>query len=272
MQCISPLTLRREGIIDTVPCGKCNFCLSTKRTDWTFRLNQELKKAESAKFVTLTYNDDQVPTNDTGLHELKKADMQLFFKRLRKQNAQHTQIPVRHYTVGEYGTKTYRPHYHSILFNAHAKVINNLDRLWPSGHIHVGDVTMASIHYVTKYVINRINCCPDRAPPFAIMSRRPGIGANYLTTHTQYHRADQRNYTHINGQLAKLPRYYKDKIFHPWEKQIMAQKTLELTDQQYRDEIERLTNLHDEPFQYYEERRMHKHDNITNKINQLNKI
>lgn len=163
MRCISPLSLRQNGSINVVPCGKCNFCLSSKRDDWSFRLRQELKVSTSASFLTLTYSTDKLPINPSGHLELRKSDCQLFMKRLRKVNS----VPLRFYTVGEYGTRTARPHYHSILFNLDPSVRTQLHQIWQLGNVHVGDVTGASIHYVTKYVINRHQDVYDgREPPF----------------------------------------------------------------------------------------------------------
>ena len=86
MRCISPLSLRQNGSINVVPCGKCNFCLSSKRDDWSFRLRQELKVSTSASFITLTYATEKMPVNSSGLLELRKSDCQAFMKRLRKVN------------------------------------------------------------------------------------------------------------------------------------------------------------------------------------------
>lgn len=165
MRCISPLSLRQNGSINVVPCGKCNFCLSSKRDDWSFRLRQELKVSTSASFITLTYATEKMPVNSSGLLELRKSDCQAFMKRLRKVNS----VPLRFYTVGEYGTRTLRPHYHSILFNIDPEVRNKLHTIWQLGNVHVGDVSAASIHYVTKYVINRhSDIFAGREPPFLL--------------------------------------------------------------------------------------------------------
>lgn len=165
MRCISPLLIRTNGRRDVVPCGRCNFCLEVKRGEWSFRIAQELKRASSAKFVTLTYADNRIPITSTGEMELNKKDVQDFKKRLRKENAKYTADQVRYYTVGEYGTETDRPHYHSILFNVHPSVLMRLQLIWDKGIVHQGNVEIASIHYVTKYVINRIGEYETREPP-----------------------------------------------------------------------------------------------------------
>ena len=49
----------------TVPCGKCRECVSNARHDWFVRLYYEWKRFKllggSTFFITLTYNDDELP-------------------------------------------------------------------------------------------------------------------------------------------------------------------------------------------------------------------
>lgn len=139
-----------KGVL--VPCGKCPACLSNKRNEWSFRLMEEVKRSTSAAFITLTYHPKFVP--DSGV---SKRHVQLFLKRLRKN--QKNGKKIRYYFVAEYGSKTGRPHYHSILFNAEGgeEAIRKAWMLKDSeiGLIHYGKVTEASIRYVTKYVIQK---------------------------------------------------------------------------------------------------------------------
>lgn len=76
-------------------------------------------------------------------------------KRLRY----HAPEKLRYYAIGEYGTNTYRPHYHIILFGLPIQEIHNgiIEKSWNKGHVYVGQVTRASIHYVTKYHVNKGN-------------------------------------------------------------------------------------------------------------------
>lgn len=299
MRCISPILIRRNQQRNYVPCGKCNFCLQNKRADWSFRLNQELKNADTAHFLTLTYDEQTVPQNsETGLLELSKSDVQLFTKRLRKENLTYTDKPLRYYTVGEYGTQTFRPHYHSIMFNLAAPLSNNLDQLWKvprhnamvlAGNTHLGKVEPASIHYVTKYCINREGEYTGREKPFALMSRRPGIGSNYLNTHTNWHLDDARNYTQVNGIKARIPRFYKDKIFaykreETFEeecarlqsrstsvsKENMRAEALRLADEKHWKDFSDMAKFHSDPDYYLEERKRAAHDRIISKVNSQN--
>ena len=178
MECISPINIRNpaeEKQRITVPCGRCLFCLSSKRNEWSFRLWQEVKIAESAVFLTMTYADEHLLWN----HErplLYKPDLQKFIKRMRNFQTRKTKSnkQIRYYAVGEYGTKTKRPHYHMMAFNLHEKLLNEVTQIWDKGHIDIGECNPATIRYLTKYVINRPDMQYKDAPPFALMSKRPG--------------------------------------------------------------------------------------------------
>lgn len=108
--------------LQTVPCGKCIGCRLQRSREWANRCMLELEYHKSAYFVTLTYNDEHVPTvyypdPDTGealpAHTLRKRDFQLFMKRLR---FKFSDQKIRFFACGEYGPETMRPHYHVILF------------------------------------------------------------------------------------------------------------------------------------------------------------
>lgn len=188
-----------------VPCGKCVPCLTRKRKEWIFRLQQEHKASKGALFVTLTYHPKYVP------HEVKKRHLQLFIKRLRKNDRTNT---IRYFAVGEYGTKRCRPHYHLLLFNASLSG-ETVRKSWKFGQVHIGNVTASSIAYCTKYVIQPEQIKTDKQKPFTLMSRAYGIGAAYLTdAMVNWHRSDDRNYTIVNGVKNLLPRYYKLKIWY----------------------------------------------------------
>lgn len=224
MGCWSPINLRSEtqkrlGLKGTsVPCGRCLGCLSKKRQDWTFRMMQELQNATSASFITLTIEDSV--NIDTGEiikpTELDKGSLQRFFKRVRKETKN-----LKYYAVGEYGTKTKRPHYHAIVFNADKEV---LDKKWNEGRTHQGDVRESSIKYVTKYILKK-KVIDDPLKPFAIMSK--GLGKIYLKNAERYHKS---NFTiAISGQgdnARNIPRYYREKIFTKAERELLRQDNL----------------------------------------------
>jgi len=218
MECLSPLRKVIKSRVYWLPCSKCVNCNINRQNSWVFRLQQETKQSKTAYFVTLTYNDENIPktvSKDTGeiINTLRYSDVQKYIKRLRKAQKGSK---IKHYTVGEYGENTKRPHYHQIIFNAEAEKINSS---WGHGHTLSGTVTTSSIRYVTKYMGKRINNTPEGAEkPKNVMSN--GLGKNYLTPEViNHHKEYLINYIVIEGgKKIGLPQYYKDKLFDDTEK------------------------------------------------------
>lgn len=209
----------KEELPILVPCGKCIPCLTTKRQEWIIRLEQEFKYSTSAQFITLTYDQKHMPSD----YALNKKHLQDFMKRLRKRDGTNK---IRYYATGEYGSKSGRPHYHVLLFNTEPELVA---KSWvdskgiPIGIMHIGKVTMSSIAYCTKYIIQPELITRDKQKPFALMSRAYGIGGRYLDDlMVAWHKEDNRNYMIKDGQKVRLPRFYKSKIwYHENEKEIV---------------------------------------------------
>jgi len=206
-----------------VPCGKCAGCMQMKRNSWTFRLLEQEKTAQSSTFLTLTYNNEQIRQSN-GVQTLDKKDLQNYFKRVRKTNEK-----LKYYAVGEYGEKSGRPHYHAIVFNASRTDLRNR---WsanggPIGNVRTDTVTQASIHYVTKYLINNVQFgYTKRLRPFSIMSK--GLGLEYTNLCKKYHKDKMEDVViYAGGTKQKMPRYIKDKIFNPEEQKIISEKNKE---------------------------------------------
>lgn len=212
MECLHPKYIHKQEMV--VPCGNCAFCAATRRSDWATRLHYEAKLHYGSKFVTLTYADAHLIW-DHGNSQLSKPNkngnshLQLWFKRVRKAG-----YKFRYYAVGEYGSKTFRPHYHIIVFgDVPDKVLSGA---WHYGHTHIGKVTQASIMYCLGYLSNGRSwkMRHHRVAPFCLMSRRPGLGANYLSdAMRRWHKSERKNYVLLDGEKRHLPRYYKVKIF-----------------------------------------------------------
>jgi len=174
------------------PCGQCLFCRINQRREWVARLLLEAACHTSNQFVTMTYEESQLPkqiipgrpsVRSVAAHPavasqpgtLSKSDLTRFFKRLRKVGT------FRYYAVGEYGEKLGRPHYHALLFGSDFTT-EELMECWKHGHVHQGDVTAASIAYCVEYLIKYRTKKDDlldlrREPEFGVMSRNPGIGS-----------------------------------------------------------------------------------------------
>lgn len=224
---------------------------------WSFRLQQESHRSDLALFVTLTYDNDHVPITKKKFMTLSKKDVQLFFKRLRKLAwLQNPKAPkIKYYAAGEYGPKTFRPHYHLIIFNADYELI---EQAWTLGDIHYGHLSAASAAYTLKYISkdSTLKYFPgdDRQKEFSLMSKR--LGDNYLTPEViAWHRKlvtqevlnpltgelvqhqtpnlERYNLTVPGGYKIAIPRYYKNKIWTPLESQYIGSQFQTLQEQDY---------------------------------------
>lgn len=245
-RCIAPFYKKDEFKQEymALPCGKCPPCVKRRASGWSFRLVREEERSNSALFVTLTYDTETVPISKKGYMTLDKTDLQKFFKRLRKRCYEK----VVYYAVGEYGSKTQRPHYHIILFNATPNAVENSWKIDnnPIGSIHIGDVTDASIGYTLKYISKKrlipMHANDDRNKEFSLMSK--GIGANYLTKQmVNWHKRklEDRMYCPLkDGKKIAMPRYYKDKIYNEQERKTIAFFMKQKADQMLLEEMAEL--------------------------------
>lgn len=219
--------------------------MKRRTSGWSFRLMKQGEVSESAHFVTLTYDTNNIPVSDNGFMTLRKTDLQKYFKRLRKLNPD---AEIKYYACGEYGGRTMRPHYHIILFNAD---IHHIEEAWSLdkkmlGHIHIGSVSDASIGYTLKYMSkgSKIpqHANDDRQKEFALMSK--GLGKNYLSPQRiQYHKNDIEKRMFVNlkdGKKASMPRYYKDKIYNEEEKKRISKYMEEIQTIKDAETIEKL--------------------------------
>lgn len=244
MKCVNPQWINPhkpigfdDGEPVQVPCGKCLPCLQNRRNDWTFRLEQEHRFSKSAYFVTLTYDQKHMPTDQS----LDVRHLQLYLKRLRKMMGKDK---IRYYAVGEYGSKSGRPHYHLLIFNA---VEEYCRTAWrdikgnPIGIVHIGKVTPASVAYCTKYILQPELKAPEgKKKAFSTMSRAYGIGGRYLSDDmVNWHRGNDANFAMRWNQKVRLPKFYRDKIWYkPEDRDRISRKgkLLTLTNQEKEDQ------------------------------------
>lgn len=102
--------LVNKNYVQVLPCNECDNCYSYKRLLWVERLKHESSYWKYTYFVTLTYNDNHLFSN-----ELNKKDLQNFIKYLRRYLS-FEQENLKFFATGEYGSKNQRPHFHVCLF------------------------------------------------------------------------------------------------------------------------------------------------------------
>lgn len=167
MPCYKPITIRIKGYYNygkyqEVGCGQCIGCRLDRSRKMAIRLEHESQMHQEKCFLTLTYNDANLPW---GVHRptLRPRDTQLFLKKLRKE----VKTKIRFYLCGEYGEKTSRPHYHAILYGFsfpdktyYSKTLKEsqlLNETWGMGDCKIGEVTFESCAYVARYVMAKRN-------------------------------------------------------------------------------------------------------------------
>lgn len=248
-----------------IPCGRCDECRLAKSREWANRLVMEMKYAPSAYFLTLTYDNTHAPPSysvDPGTGDefpvltLRKEHVQKWLKRLRKAFSAHYGSPVpfnaedpstwyddrrvRYYLCGEYGSKTFRPHYHVILFSPSIPdadfttpkgktetgnfYYNSewLNKTWSDedgliGYITYSEVNWNTCAYVARYCLKKrygaesdFYTVHNIEPEFSLQSSRPGIGWQYYMEHP-----DLLQYEYITlgtekeGLKFAPPRYFR---------------------------------------------------------------
>lgn len=230
-----------------IPCGHCVGCRNDQAKMWSNRLLMESLYHSENWFLTLTYDNEHAHFVDytnprTGqffpadtMHQatLDKSDVQKFMKRLRKF---YSEQKIRFYAAGEYGGQTFRPHYHLVLFGLSLNagdfvpfgksetgdeyfVHPDIQHIWNQGFTSIEPANEYTMKYVANYVTKKIGVKPNQwyldqgiEPPFSLMSRKPGIGAQYLEDHPDLVATDHIVIGTPRGMFEfGSPRYFRQK-------------------------------------------------------------
>lgn len=228
-----PLSFRPGAypIAIKIPCGQCIGCRTDRRKEWALRLVHESRLHSQSCFVTLTYGPDSLPRGST----LVKRHVQLWIKKLRRHLEPRK---IRFFAVGEYGDESKRPHYHALIFGwwpSDAQLFSEggghrlytsrtLAALWTHGFSSFGSVTPESCAYTAHYCVKKVTgpLAKDHytrvtrdgemyevIPEFALMSRRPGIGAGFFAGYRD--ELVSSDHALLGGRKLRIPRYY-DKL------------------------------------------------------------
>lgn len=178
--CPRPVSVPYRG---AVPCGQCIPCRINRQRAWAARILLEWTCTEHTSFVTLTYDDRYLPKDSNGTPVLCKKDVQGWLKRVRKVLG-----PLRFFAVGEYGTRTWRPHYHLAVFGPDVALLDEaIPDTWKMGFHTIAEMNESRAMYLAHYCTKKLTqpAVPqlaDREPEFAVMSRRPGLGVPALAS------------------------------------------------------------------------------------------
>ena len=234
-----------------LPCGRCIGCKLSRSISWATRCMHESQLYMDNCFITLTYNDKNIPHD----YSLNHSHFQKFMKRLRKDIYPNK---VRYFMCGEYGDETNRPHYHAILFNYNFQdrvvydesknysISSQLFRLWPLGNHIIAPATFETAAYVARYctkkitgemadkhynrivsdwneVTGEINTWQEvqLEPEYGRMSTKPGIGKDwYKKFKSDCYPSDF--VINTRGYKTPIPKYY-DKLLEQEEPQVLKQ-------------------------------------------------
>jgi len=196
-------------------CGHCSGCTVRRRMDLALRLKHEAYYYEHVWFVTLTYDDENLPEHGS----LRADDMTLFVNKLRQQKLHRNKVKIRYFGVGEYGGTMGRAHYHMILFGPeladkelhyskpdtryHSPEFIQLMGKRPSfeyyksetllkawdnkGHVQLTGVSTATMQYVSKFHIEKVSgylakyhyeVIDEHGEPHAVESENARISRN----------------------------------------------------------------------------------------------
>lgn len=234
-----------------IPCGHCMSCRLKYSKQWATRCVLESEMYPENWFITLTYDDDHHPILDEFIDKngrswindgswngcLEPKDLQLFNKKLREHyRTEHNHIGIRFYGCGEYGTKSWRNHFHEILFNCpistkdlkYYKTTEDgnilytspiFEKLWGNGFVTIAHMNWSTAAYVARYVTKKWTGCDTiehyaikgQIPEFCRMSNRPGIGRPYYELHkNEIYRTDELIMKKWNDKtiIVKPPKYY----------------------------------------------------------------
>lgn len=172
------------------PCGKCVPCLYKRKRVWSHRIILEGFSHAESTFVTLTYNDRNLPADGC----LVPDHLQLWLKRIRRELAPQR---VRFFACGEYGGETWRPHYHLAMFGMQGcsygstnynlrgeteccQSCSRVNETWGFGRVQLAPLTPQSASYIAGYVTKKLGASERPSHlvrEFQRMSLRPGLGA-----------------------------------------------------------------------------------------------
>lgn len=223
-----------------IPCGQCVNCRIQRAADWATRIIKELTQYEHSCFLTLTYDDEHLPSDKS----LNHKDVQEFMMRLRdhasrgivfeqKSSRDKKGSPrrikcdfdvIRYYCCGEYGGRSERPHYHAIMFGCdfydkelykvtkYGNLFRSeyLDKLWKKGGCIIGSVSYESAAYCARYCLKKVtgkdakDHYKGRKPEYAAMSK--GIGKRFFDTFKD--KIYLQDGVVAQGKMRKPPRYF----------------------------------------------------------------
>lgn len=178
------------------------------------------------------------------LNEIPKEKQKEFGYRKYYRKGDDEFREIRFMASGEYGSRTDRPHYHAIIFGWYPSDDDivpigknelgqeyfgsaTLARAWPFGYHVVGKADWNSCAYVARYVVKKMfpfekdfyTAC-NIEPEFLLMSRRPGIGAQWFEDNKECYSTFLKTYlkTQTGSHSIGTVKYFDNKLMNEFPK------------------------------------------------------
>lgn len=245
--CLRPINVKNPAYIDgrfgeklvyTVPCGYCEECLKARQNDYMIRTREELLHSDYT-LLTLTYRNEKLPKviDENGIEyaSLDRSHTALFFNSFRHWYKRRGEDFPRYFLCAEYGSKTFRPHYHLLLGTQDNGALSWCAGWWKFrfGLVDAKPVSKdyasfeRSARYLAKYTAKaplenrtRLRACQVR--PYCLHSRDWGAAlfgrlSGYSGKIDDFgaisaYVTQQINKTSVGEFRYKLPKYYRKRL------------------------------------------------------------
>lgn len=215
-----------------LPCRQCIGCRLERSRQWATRLVHETKFHRNSCFLTLTYDNENLPDNES----LKKAHLQTFYKDLRSRLSYYGKEKIKHFSCGEYGEgqgeRAWNPHYHAALFGGPFSITESDDdrtqeepsrsgglqfshrdigECWPYGRHTFSELNFETAAYVARYVLKKISgpfaqaIYEGREPEFQNSSN--GLGREHVETWKDDVYGNDKVVLPLRGEFTPPPYY-----------------------------------------------------------------
>lgn len=245
---------------DMIPCKKCIGCKIDNAKQWGARIYLETKDTKNNIFLTLTYNNDNLPKNEKGIPSIKEKDWTTFINTLRKKFERKGEKGIKYIVASEYGSKTARPHFHAIIMNINLTDIKKtrikssktklpllesetINKIWNKGGAYFGTVTNESACYIAGYTIKgqqdtnyeELGINPQK------IRMSNGIGKKYFEKNKdEIYKNDNLIIKTKNGTKVIRPPKYYDRLLEksqPKKLELIKKKRLELAKKRTEEEL-----------------------------------
>lgn len=230
----------RGGVV--VPCLQCLECRIQIQRNKAFQVTSEAKYYKKTSFITLTYNEENLPKDGschaehaaTFIKDLRAyicRDSGCFGKRDRSRGCRGFCPRIKTFGCQEYGPRLSRPHYHICVLgyqfddlSSPKRVTNDWGKswftfrskvcaeLWGKGFVEVASVTPAAAAYVSGYVTKKITGKKavdhylGKEPERSVVVSK-GLGARWLHEHVDY-LIRKEGLVSFRGSQMFMPRYF----------------------------------------------------------------